>query len=101
MLCTVLLVMCAGDMHSSLLLSPTLQKWQLGFWFLCILPEFAPVVRAHSYFHSLVVSLYFQLEEMFVQMQALHTAEKGPRFQPVSARERRYSGVSPQTELQF
>ena len=29
--------MCAGDMHSSLLLSPTLQKWQLGFWFLCFL----------------------------------------------------------------
>lgn len=27
-----LVVLCAGIMHSILLLLPELQKWQLGFW---------------------------------------------------------------------
>ena len=40
-----LVVLCAGHMGSTLVLLQTPQKWQLGFWPLCIL-----FVNCHSYF---------------------------------------------------
>ena len=33
----LLVVLCAGNMHSTLLLLLALKKWQLGFWSFCIL----------------------------------------------------------------
>ena len=33
----LLVVLCAGNMHSTLFLHLPLKKWQLGFWSFCIL----------------------------------------------------------------
>ena len=45
---------------NTLVLLQALQKWQLGFWPLCIFClAFAPAAHAHSYFQSHIVPLYF------------------------------------------
>ena len=68
-------------MHSTLLVFPTsssllqaLQKWQLGFWFVCIFcPEFAPTVI----FSTVQFLCIFLLEERCVQVQALQQRVPG------------------------
>ena len=41
---------CAGVIHSTLLLLPEPQKWQLDFGLFVSRSQFAPAARAHSYF---------------------------------------------------
>ena len=47
---------CAGIIHSTLLLLPEPQKWQLDFGLSVSCSQFAPAAGAHSYFQSLTVS---------------------------------------------
>ena len=90
---TPLVVLCARGMRSTLLLLLTpfllsaLQKWLLGFLvFLYLFVHNLPQLQhAHSYFQSLIVSLYFVAQGDIcpgASMAALQQRVPGPR--PVS-----------------
>ena len=78
------MVLCAGGMHSTLLLLLALQKWQLGFSlfvsFVQNLPQLHMLTVIFSPLEFLCILL---LQEMFVQVQALQQRSLGPRSQPV------------------
>ena len=74
-----LVVLCAGHMGSTLVLLQTPQKWQLGFWPLCIL-----FVNCHSYF--LVPYSFFVSVAGGDVCSDAGIAAKGPRSQPISLR---------------
>ena len=71
-------------MHSTLLVFPTssslvqaLQKWQLGFRFICIFcPEFAPTLI----FSPIPFLCIFLLEERYVQVQTLQQMAPSPSW---------------------
>lgn len=63
----------------------------VGFldFFVSSCPQFAPTAHVHSYFYSLIVSLYFIAPgDVCLGVSIATTAAKdpGPRFQPVSGR---------------
>ena len=68
-----LVALCAGGMHSALLLLLALQKWQLGFWpLLYLVVHNLPPVHTHAVILApYSSSLFSLLKETFVQVQAL------------------------------
>ena len=78
------MVLCVQGMHSTLLVFPTssslvqaLQKWQLGFRFICIFcPEFAPTLI----FSPIPFLSIFLLEERCVQVQTLQQMVPSPSW---------------------
>ena len=81
--------LCAGGMHSTLLLLLALQKWLLVFLvFLYLAVYNLPQLCMYTVtFSPLQFLCIFLLEEMFVQVQALQPLQQivlGPSSQPVS-----------------
>ena len=82
---TLLVELCAGLIHSVLLLLLTLQKWQLKFLVFLHLAHNLPQLYLHAFiFNPLLFLCILLLHEIFVQLQTLKQRVAGPRTHPIS-----------------